>query len=106
MDKNDQNRAGAVTGAARKLLAWAPDQLPHTSADGVEVSEDLTVEIAPELVAALQRQADAFGLSLEAYVEAGLTRIMAGAEVLGAAKGQSAVQAFQDLVDADGQPLN
>ena len=45
-------------------------------------------------------------LSLEAYLEAGLTRIMAGAEVLGAAKGQSAVQAFLDLVDADGLPLN
>lgn len=68
--------------------------------------EDLTVEIPPELVAALQQQADACGLSVEAYLEAGLTRIMAGAEVLGAAKGQSAVQAFLDLVDADGQPPN
>ncbi|WP_380081590.1 hypothetical protein [Deinococcus soli (ex Cha et al. 2016)] len=35
-----------------------------------------------------------------------LTRMMAGAEVLGTAKGPSAVQAFLDLVDAECQPLN
>ncbi len=58
------------------------------------------------LVQTIQRQADACGLSLDAYIEAGLTRIMSGAEVLGTAKELSTVQAFLDLVDAVGQPLN
>lgn len=91
-----------MTGAARKLLAWAPDGPAKMSADEARG----TLTLTPDLVQALQRQADAYGVLLEAFLEAGLTRIMAGAEVLGTAKGQSAVHAFLEMVATEGQPLN